>query len=122
LLRYPRSPDYFWTLRTPGGPRKMEVAGSYDSDCLDVLAAWALDHRGIANVPVFEVADALRAGDLVEVLPDTPPVDAIFGCLYPHRRLQDPKVRLFIDFVATHSRSLIDGLQADIDLGRDGIA
>ena len=113
LLRYPRSPEYFWTLQTKDGPRKVELSGSYDSDDGDVLTAWALDHRGIVNKPVFDVADYLAAGRLAEVLPDTPPVAAVFGCLYPHRRLQDPKVRLFIDFAIEASRPVVRRMQEE---------
>jgi DNA-binding transcriptional LysR family regulator len=102
MLRYPRSPEYFWVLQTRDGPRKFEVAGKYDADDGDVLRDWALDGRGIVNKPRFDVAAPLRSGALVEVLPDTPPVPTIFGCLYPHRRLQDPKVRCFVDFIARH--------------------
>ncbi|MEQ9123497.1 MAG: LysR family transcriptional regulator, partial [Alphaproteobacteria bacterium] len=34
-----------------------------------------------------------------------PPVGAALACLYPHRRQQDPKIRLFIDFVAAECRA-----------------
>ena len=44
---------------------------------------------------------------LVEILPDTPPLPATFGCLYPHRRYQDPKIRLFIDFMIDHGRKAL---------------
>ncbi|WP_424980479.1 LysR substrate-binding domain-containing protein [Leisingera sp. S232] len=98
LLRYPRSPEYYWTLETPDGPRKLEVSGKFDADDSDVLTNWALDGRGIVNKPRFDVAAHLRSGALVEVLPDTPPEPTIFGCLYPHRKLQDPKIRLFVDY------------------------
>lgn len=107
LLRYPRSPEYFWTLDTAQGPRKLEVAGKYDADDGDVLTDWALDGRGIVNKPRFDVAAHLARGDLVEVLPDTPPVPTIFGCLYPHKKLQDPKVRLFVDFVVKQCDGLL---------------
>ncbi|MCQ0970831.1 LysR family transcriptional regulator [Paracoccus sp. TK19116] len=100
LLRFPRSTEYFWTLETPDGPRKMTVAGRFDADDGDVLTDWALAGHGIANRPSYEVADHITAGRLVEVLPDTRPVAAQFGSLTPHRRLQDPKVRLFADFAA----------------------
>ena len=102
LLRYPRSPEYFWTLETPEGPRKLEVSGKYDADDSDVLTNWALDGRGIVNKPRFDVAAHLRSGALVEVLPETPPEPTIFGCLYPHRKLQDPKIRLFVDYAVKH--------------------
>ncbi|MFW8596133.1 LysR substrate-binding domain-containing protein [Cribrihabitans neustonicus] len=102
LLRYPRSPEYFWMLETADGPRKFEVSGKYDADDSDVLTAWALDGRGIVNKPRFDVAAHLRDGSLVEVLPQTPPVSTVFGCLYPHRKLQDPKIRLFVDYAVKH--------------------
>lgn len=98
LLRYPRSPEYFWVLQAPDGPRKMMVSGRFDTDDGDVLTAWALAGEGIANRPFYEVADDIEAGRMVNVLPDAPPMPAQFGCLTPHRRLQDPKVRMFADY------------------------
>lgn len=107
LLRYPRSPEYFWVLDTQEGPQKLAVAGRFDADDGDVLTGWALDGHGIVNKPRFDVADHLARGDLVEVLPETPPVASSFGCLYPHRRLQDPKIRLFTDFMVERCRRIV---------------
>lgn len=98
LLRYPRSPEFFWVLATEEGPQKMTLSGRFDTDDGDVLTGWALGGQGIANRPRYEVAADLEAGRLVELLPDTPPLPSQFGCLTPHRRLQDPKVRMFADF------------------------
>lgn len=98
LLRYPRSPEYFWVLQTADGPQKMMVSGRFDTDDGDVLTGWALDGQGIVNRPLYEVGEDLAAGRLVKLLPDNPPPPAQFGCLTPHRRLQDPKVRMFADF------------------------
>jgi DNA-binding transcriptional LysR family regulator len=109
LLRFPRSPEYFWVLTTPDGPRRLEVAGKYDADDGDVLTEWALAGRGIVNKPRFEVAPHLASGALVEVLPQTPPTGSLFGCVYPHRKLQDPKVRHFIDFMIAESRPIVAG-------------
>jgi DNA-binding transcriptional LysR family regulator len=107
LLRFPRSPEYYWMLQTEAGLRKIEAKGRYDADDGDVLTQWALEGAGIANKPRFDVVQHLKSGALVEVLADTPPLPASFGCLYPHRKLQDPKIRLFVDFVATESRQRI---------------
>lgn len=104
LLRYPRSPEYFWTIQTDMGPRKLEVRGKFDADDGDVLTDWALAGKGIVNKPRFDVREHLEAGRLVEVLPATPPRSTIFGCLYPHKKLQDPKVRLFVDHIARNSK------------------
>ncbi len=109
LLRYPRSPEFYWTLRTPDGPRKLTVGGRFDTDDGDVLTMWALGGHGIANRPRYEVADHLARGQLVEILPDTPPAPAQFGCLTPHRRLQDPKVRIFADFAVRELKKLFKG-------------
>jgi DNA-binding transcriptional LysR family regulator len=114
LLRYPRSPEYFWVLATPDGPVKLEVSGRYDADDGDVLTGWALDGRGIANKPRFDVAHHLGSGALVEVLAQTPPVASSFGCLYPHRRLQDPKLRLFTEFMVGRCRALVDAANAAV--------
>ncbi|MEP3332410.1 LysR family transcriptional regulator [Sedimentitalea sp.] len=104
LLRYPRSPEYFWVLQTDMGPRKLEVRGKYDADDGDVLTDWALAGAGIVNKPRFDVREHLAQGRLLEVLPETPPLPTIFGCLYPHKKLQDPKVRLFVEHIARHSK------------------
>lgn len=108
LLRFPRSPEYFWVLDTVDGPLKLEVSGRYDADEGDVLMQWALDDRGIVNKPRFEVARHLDSGALIELLPQTPPQASVFGCLYPHRKLQDPKVQRFIDFMVRHCRAGLD--------------
>lgn len=107
LLRFPRSPEYFWMLQTAQGPQKLEVSGRYDADDSDVLTDWALAGRGIVNKPRFDVADHLAAGRLVEVLPDHRPVPSIFGCLYPHKKLLDPKVRRLVDFVVARRAKLL---------------
>jgi DNA-binding transcriptional LysR family regulator len=107
LLRYPRSPEYFWTLSTEAGYRKFEVSGKYDADDSDVLLNWALDGRGIVNKPLFEVAEHLQSGRLVEILPNARPMPSMFGCLYPHKKLQDPKIRRLVDFVARRGLEML---------------
>lgn len=98
MLRYPRSPEFFWLLKTPDGPLKLKVGGRFDADDGDVLTEWALAGQGIVNRPRYEVERHIAAGRLVELLKSTPPLPAQLGCLTPHRRLQDPKVKMFSDF------------------------
>ncbi len=98
-LRFPGATEFRWTLETAEGPRKFRVAGRYECDDGDVLTDWALAGRGIAMKPVFEVADALRAGTLLPVATETPPVPVQMACLFTHRRRQDPKTRLFMEFM-----------------------
>ncbi len=110
LLRFPGSKEYYWTLLVDGLPQKVFAKGSYDTDDGDLLTTWALAGRGIVNRPKFEVAVHLKSGSLVRVLEETPPLSSTFGCLYPHRKLQEPKVRLFMEYVAKHSKSHINDL------------
>ena len=112
LLRYPGSKEYYWTLQTPGGLKKFEVGGPYDSDDGDVLTGWALEGRGIINKPLFEVKRHIDAGALVEILKDSPPAPVQLAAIYPHKRFQDPKVRLIIDFMAERCQRLIGRMLA----------
>ncbi len=98
-LRYPGASEFQWPLQTPEGMRRVPVTGPFESDDGDVLTAWALDGHGIILKPVFEISDHLKAGRLVPVLKDEPPVPIQMACLYTHKRRQDPKARLFIDFM-----------------------
>jgi DNA-binding transcriptional LysR family regulator len=111
LLRFPGAREFVWTLSTPDGPRRFDVKGSFETDDGDVLTGWALAGRGIILKPVFEIADHLASGALVPVATETPPLDVPLACLYPHKRLQDPKSRLFIDFaVAACKTALAEAL------------
>ena len=99
-LRYPGAPEFQWPLQTPDGVRRFSVRGPFESDDGDVLTGWALEGHGIILKPVFEVAEHLKSGALVPVAEAEPPVPIQLACLYMHRRRQDPKTRLFIDFMA----------------------
>lgn len=98
-LRFPGAKEFQWTLQTPEGPRRFEIAGPFESDDGDVLTGWALDGRGIVMKPIFEVAEHLKSGALVPVAVATPPLPTQLSVLSQHRRLKDPKVRLFTDFI-----------------------
>lgn len=113
LLRFPGAQEFVWTLATPEGPRRFEVSGGYESDDGDVLTGWALAGHGIILKPAFEVARHLAAGRLVPVAVETPPFDATLACLFPHKRLQDPKARVFIDFMVAACRKALAAQAAE---------
>lgn len=98
-LRFPGATEFQWRLMTPDGPKRFRVTGRYESDDGDVLTDWALAGHGIALKPIFEVAGHLEAGRLVAVAVDTPPEPIQMACLFTHRRRQDPKTRLFMEFM-----------------------
>lgn len=98
-LRFPGATEFQWLLTTPGGPKRFRVAGRYESDDGDVLTDWALAGHGVAMKPVFEIAEHLQTGALVPVAEKTPPEPIQMACLFTHRRRQDPKTRLFMEFM-----------------------
>ncbi|MBL3553129.1 LysR substrate-binding domain-containing protein [Rhodovulum sulfidophilum] len=107
LLRFPGSREFRWTLQTPEGPQSFNVKGPYACDDGDVLTAWALDGRGVVLKPVFDVAEHLASGALIPVCEQTPPPDARLACLFPHKKNQDPKSRLFIEFMAERIKAAL---------------
>ena len=86
--------------------------GPFDSDDGDVLTGWALSGRGIINKPRFEVEPFIRDRRLKVILADTPPTPVQFAAVYPHKKLQDPKVRLLLDFMAERCQRLIRDILA----------
>lgn len=106
-LRFPGAKEFQWALQTPDGVRRYEITGPFESDDGDVLTGWALDGRGIVMKPLFEVAEYLRDGRLVAVATATPPLPTQLSSLSQHRRLKDPKVKLFTDFMAAHVKDSI---------------
>lgn len=116
-LRFPGANEFQWRLQTPDGPRRFAVSGRYECDDGDVLTDWALSGEGIAMKPVFEIADHLVAGRLVPVAEATPPTPVQMACLFTHRRHQDPKTRLFMDFMTDRVGAAIRAEEARFATG-----
>jgi len=115
-LRYPGAKEFQWALQTPLGVQKYDISGPYESDDRDVLTYWALSGHGIVLKPVFEVGTYLRSGALVPVAQATPPLPVTLSLLTPHRRLRDPKVRLFADFIVGRIRADLAEQMQGLDL------
>ncbi|SEQ83517.1 DNA-binding transcriptional regulator, LysR family [Loktanella sp. DSM 29012] len=106
-LRFPGATEFQWPLVTPDGVKKYSVSGRYESDDGDVLTDWALAGHGITLKPVFEVAEYISAGTLVPVMTQMRPEPIQMACLFTHRRRQDPKSRLFMEFVIDRIAKII---------------
>ena len=107
LLRFPGSSQARWSLIEDGQARQLPVDGSIDADDSDVITDWALSGLGIMLKPTFEVAEYLKSGELVRVLPDYPPVPVTLGVLYPYRQNVPAKVRAFADMLVPDMRAHI---------------
>lgn len=89
-----------WEFDGPDGHVSIKVAGSLTSTVVAVRAA-ALNGAGIACLPLYSVRDDLAEGRLKRVLPNYGIATRAIYALYPHRNTLPPRVRVFIDYLAT---------------------
>ena len=109
VLRYPGSGQFKWPLqKTASRQVIVPVSGHLDADAGDVLTHWAITGEGIALKPVFEIAEHLRSGALVAVLPDHRPVPVTLAILHAYQHMVPPKVRAFADVLADEARHHIE--------------
>ncbi|MFS4437998.1 LysR substrate-binding domain-containing protein [Paracoccaceae bacterium GXU_MW_L88] len=111
LLRFAGTTEQVWALRDNGETKNYRLSGPFSADDSDVLIQWALAGHGIINRARYEVAPYLASGDLVEILPDALPDPSPLAILYPHRKLIDPKVRIYIEFMLSAARRELDAIE-----------
>ena len=83
-----------------GGEIAVRVRGRIEANTGELLSDAALAGFGIALHSAWHVCADLRAGRLVQVLPDYPLADTGIYAVMPQRRLVPPRVRAFVDFLA----------------------
>ncbi len=92
-----------WRFRPPQGqPTHVRVRGRLVSDNGQQIHDWMLAGHGLARRSIWDVADDLAAGRLVEVLRAWSDDDAPISVLYASRRHLPRRTRLFIDALAAH--------------------
>lgn len=98
--------DGRWRFRRGAESLSVTVHGRYIANHAGARLEAAMAGLGIANLPDFVAADALRRGEVVCVLADwTLDARAYIGTvwlLYPSNRFLPPKVRVLIDHLAAH--------------------
>ena len=77
------------------------VRGRLKANNGDALRIAALEGLGLVVQPTFIVGPDLQAGRLVAVLAEYIASDGAVHALYPHSRHLSPKVRAFVDFLAS---------------------
>lgn len=97
---YAPDPDH-WPLLVDGKLTQVKVNGRLRANNGDALRLAAVGHLGLVMSPTFMVGDDLRAGRLRTVMDAYMPVDSAIYAVYPSRRYITPKVRAFIDFLAS---------------------
>jgi DNA-binding transcriptional LysR family regulator len=89
-----------WQFEGPHGSETVRTRSSVRCNNGDTCRSIALAGGGIALQPSFMVAEDLRKGDLVEILPAYQSVELGIYVVYPTRKHLATKVRVLINFLA----------------------
>ncbi|MBN3756840.1 LysR family transcriptional regulator [Paraburkholderia sp. Tr-20389] len=104
--------DNRWHFRRGTQTQSLEVRGRYIANHAGARLDAALQDFGIASLPDFAAAQALRQGDLVQVLDEwefeARPYMGPVWLLYPPNRFLPSKVRALIDYLADHLHDAAD--------------
>ena len=102
LCNSSQSSGHEWRLNMPDGkPVMVAVTGRMTMNNGDALRVAALKHLGLIDIPTFIVGRDLQAGALISVLEEYLPQTLALHAVYSHARHLSPKVRAFIDFLAS---------------------
>ncbi|MDQ8023735.1 MAG: LysR family transcriptional regulator [Moraxellaceae bacterium] len=106
LFRMPSSGrDRPWQFMQRGRTMSLHPRSALRLNDGEGLVQAALLGAGVVQVPDYMVADELREGRLVELLPTLRPAPMPISAVYPSQRLLPPRVRVVIDALASLSDS-----------------
>jgi len=94
-----------WSLTDDGRAIEVAVSGPLIANDFPNLLSAALRGMGLAQVPGPVAAEALAAGQLIQVLETFAPMTPGLFLYHPGRRQVMPKLRAFIDHVKSRSRT-----------------
>ena len=116
LTQSHRSGPVVWHLQGPEGQREAPVSGRLRANTARALLRAAVAGLGIALLPEPIVTPQIRAGNLVQILPDYQRAGADLYAVYVSRRQVPRAVGVFIEFVAERLRRGSPESVAAIDL------
>ena len=93
-----------WHFKVAGQPVAVPVAGNISANEAMTLQKAALAGAGIAMLPSYQTADALRRGKLVRLLPEAQPRTLNLNAVYTSRKHMPATLRSMLDFLAQRFR------------------
>ncbi|GGH49882.1 LysR family transcriptional regulator [Comamonas phosphati] len=90
-----------WKLRAGAEERTVKVTGPLSANNGEMAAQWAADGHGIVLRSIWDVADDLQSGRLVQVLAPWRQ-EANIWAVYPGRLGRSAKVRVAVEFLLEH--------------------
>jgi DNA-binding transcriptional LysR family regulator len=104
LLPLDSFPDRGWRFTGADGEHEITVAGNLRTNSIEAMRMAALSGHGVALLPAMIIADDLRVGNLIQLLPEFSTTEAVIQAVYPSNRLLPAKTRTFIDFLVGRLR------------------
>jgi DNA-binding transcriptional LysR family regulator len=90
-----------WQFSGPEGARSITVHPRLRSNSGDTCRAAALADQGVVFQPGFLVSEDLKAGRLVQILPQYEGPELDISVVYASRQHLSHKVRAMVEFLAT---------------------
>lgn len=87
-----------WILTDGGSSMTISAGRAFSANSGEVLADMAADGAGVTMLPGFHVAEHLRTGRLVHVLPSWSPPDLWLTLYYPPYQALPPRIASFSKF------------------------
>lgn len=100
-----------WVLTQNGVAVTLLAGRAVSANNGEFLAAMAAGGAGVALLPVFIVAEPLRRGSLVRILPDWSPPQLWLTLYYPPYQSLPPRIAAFSDFFERRIPALVTAIE-----------
>lgn len=88
-----------WQFDGPEGRVSVRTDPCMHTNSGDTCRAMALAHQGVILQPTFLIGQDLKAGTLIELMPEYRSIELGIYAVYPTRKQVAPKVRALVDFL-----------------------
>lgn len=103
---------YDWEWREGDATRAMALRARVTVNSAEAYIAACLAGLGLIQIPAYDVATHLDAGELVEVLSDFRPASLPVTLLYSHRQPRSQRLQVFADWIEQLVRRHMTGVRA----------
>lgn len=88
-----------WEWTVDGETHARPVPSQVSADNAETYIACALAGLGLIQIPAYDVQDLIKAGRLVEVMPQARPAPMPVHLVYPHRRHPSRRLQAFMTWI-----------------------
>lgn len=101
VMRFGANIDRTWSFRVGGEVHRVMVRGRRVANDGGLVRQWCCEGHGICLKSIWDIGQDLKAGRLVEILPEFSAGRTALQIVYPPTRIQPRRVRVLIDTIAS---------------------